>query len=50
MGYVEAALAKPGTALDVDIRGRRHPATVVKLPFWRATEVKQPVLRGTGEA
>lgn len=35
MGYVEAALAKPGTALEVDIRLKRHPATVVKMPFWR---------------
>ncbi|MBI3087476.1 MAG: glycine cleavage system aminomethyltransferase GcvT [Candidatus Omnitrophica bacterium] len=37
MGYVEAALAKPGTALEVDIRLKRHPATVVKMPFWRKT-------------
>ena len=33
MGYVEAALATPGTALEIDIRGRPIPATVVALPF-----------------
>jgi aminomethyltransferase len=36
MGYVETALAKPGTKLEVVIRTRRYPVTVVKLPFWRA--------------
>ena len=44
MGYVESALAKPGTALDVDIRLKRHPAMVVKMPFWRKTDADS---RGT---
>ena len=35
MGYVPAALAKVGTALDVDIRGTLVPATVVRRPFYR---------------
>ena len=35
MGYVAAGFAQPGTAIEVDIRGRREPATVVKLPFYR---------------
>lgn len=35
MGYVTAAHAEPGTAIDVDIRGRTEPATVVPLPFYR---------------
>lgn len=37
MAMVEAALAEPGTQLEVDIRGSRQPATVCTLPFpgWR---------------
>ncbi len=35
MGYVAPDFAEPDTALEVDIRGRREPATVVKLPFYR---------------
>ncbi len=37
MGYVERAIAKPGTALDVEIRGRAARAVVVKLPFYKRT-------------
>ena len=33
MAYVDAALATPGTALEIDMRGRRLPATVVTMPF-----------------
>lgn len=33
MGYVDTAHAKPGTQLDVMIRGRAVPATVTPLPF-----------------
>ncbi|HEY5597666.1 MAG TPA: glycine cleavage T C-terminal barrel domain-containing protein, partial [Kiloniellales bacterium] len=33
MGYVESALAKPGTALAAMVRGKPLPVTVVKLPF-----------------
>ena len=35
MGYVESPYAKPGTAVIVDIRGRRVPAHVVKAPFYK---------------
>ena len=35
LGYVPKALAKVGTELAVEIRGKRHPATVVKRPFYR---------------
>ena len=35
MGYCQPAFAKPGTEVFVDIRGRREPATVVELPFYR---------------
>ena len=33
MAYVDAALAAPGTRLDLDNRGKRLSATVVSLPF-----------------
>jgi aminomethyltransferase len=33
MGYVDAALAAPGSALMLDIRGTPRPAHVVPLPF-----------------
>ena len=34
-GLLPAGFAKPGTEVFVDIRGRREPATVVELPFYR---------------
>ena len=33
MAYVDAALAAPGTSLELDNRGRRLAATVVPMPF-----------------
>ncbi|HEY7234797.1 MAG TPA: glycine cleavage system aminomethyltransferase GcvT [Gemmatimonadaceae bacterium] len=33
--YLPAAVAKEGTALEIDIRGKRVPATVVKMPFYK---------------
>jgi glycine cleavage system H protein len=33
MGYVDAALAAPGTALAAEVRGRALPVTVAPLPF-----------------
>jgi aminomethyltransferase len=33
MAYVDAAQAAPGTALELDNRGKRLPATVVPMPF-----------------
>jgi aminomethyltransferase len=35
MAYVDPGLAQPGTALEVDIRGKPAPAAVVPLPFYR---------------
>jgi aminomethyltransferase len=35
MGYVDAAVSAPGSALEFEIRGRRHPAVVAKRPFYR---------------
>ena len=35
MAFVPPALAEPGTALFIDVRGTRIPATVITLPFYR---------------
>jgi aminomethyltransferase len=43
LGYVPPALAKPGTAIEIEIRGRRWPAAVVAKPIYRkslTTEAK----------
>jgi len=33
MGYVDSAHTKPGTALEIEMRGKLLPATVVPMPF-----------------
>ncbi|MDA0283329.1 MAG: glycine cleavage system aminomethyltransferase GcvT [Planctomycetota bacterium] len=35
MGYVDVAASKTGSEVEVDIRGKRHPAKVVDLPFYK---------------
>ena len=35
MGYVPAQLARPDTAIEIEIRGRRSPAVVVSKPIYR---------------
>jgi aminomethyltransferase len=35
MGYVPAAMAKPGAKIEVEIRGKRSPAEVVAKPIYR---------------
>jgi aminomethyltransferase len=40
MAYVPAALANPGTPLEIDVRGRVLPAQVVDLPFYRRPKVE----------
>jgi glycine cleavage system T protein (aminomethyltransferase) len=35
MAYLPAALAAPGTEIDVDVRGRRARARVVAMPFYK---------------
>ncbi len=35
MAYLPVDLAKPGTRLEVDVRGRRLPVEVVRRPFYR---------------
>jgi aminomethyltransferase len=39
MAYVPAGLAAPGTALEIDVRGRALPAAVVEMPFYRRPKV-----------
>lgn len=35
MGYVPQEFAKPGTAIEIEIRGGRHPAVVVAKPIYQ---------------
>lgn len=35
MGYVDPSFATVGTKVEIDIRGKSEPATVVKLPFYK---------------
>jgi aminomethyltransferase len=35
LGYVPPEWAAPGTALEIEIRGQRHPAEVLKKPIYR---------------
>jgi aminomethyltransferase len=35
MAYVPRELKKPGEKFEIDVRGRREPAVVVKLPFFK---------------
>ena len=35
MGFVGPAAAKPGSELQVDVRGRAEPARVIELPFYQ---------------
>ncbi|GAA5200381.1 glycine cleavage system aminomethyltransferase GcvT [Arthrobacter gyeryongensis] len=38
MAYVDVEHAEPGTALDVDLRGKSEPFEVVALPFYKRTK------------
>ena len=40
MAYLPVELAKPGTELFIDVRGRRFPAQVVKKPFYKPAAPK----------
>jgi aminomethyltransferase len=35
LGYVPPDFSKPGTSLEIEIRGKRSPAVVVQKPFYR---------------
>jgi aminomethyltransferase len=37
MGYLKTDLAVPGTAVEIDVRGRMIEASVVKIPFLKTT-------------
>ncbi len=37
MGFVSPSVAKPGKSMEIDIRGKRIAAKVVKLPFYSRT-------------
>ena len=41
LGYVPPALAKPGQIVDVAIRRKTFPATVVKRPFYKAAPAEK---------
>ena len=38
MAYVDVEFAEPGTALDVDLRGKAEPFEVVALPFYKRSK------------
>ncbi|VXC01093.1 glycine cleavage system aminomethyltransferase GcvT [Arthrobacter sp. 8AJ] len=38
MAYVDVEYSAPGTALDIDLRGKAEPFEVVDLPFYRRAE------------
>jgi aminomethyltransferase len=38
MAYVDVEFAEPGTALDIDLRGKPEPFEVVALPFYKRTK------------
>ena len=38
LGYVQTEFSAPGSKIFVQVRGKNHPATVVKLPFVPGTE------------
>jgi aminomethyltransferase len=35
LAYVPPELAAPGSRLELDVRGKAVPATVVEIPFYR---------------
>ena len=35
MAHVKPEHAAPGTAIEIDVRGKREPATTVALPFYK---------------
>jgi aminomethyltransferase len=38
MAYVDVDYSAPGTALDIDLRGKAEPFEVVELPFYKRTK------------
>ena len=50
MGYVDSAVATVGTILQITIRSKTYPATIVKLPFWRARPPKPDMTKHDKES
>ena len=48
MAYVDVEHAEPGTALDIDLRGKAEPFEVVALPFYKRRNKYSPVLLVVG--
>ena len=40
MAYIDTACSAPGTAVEVEVRGRRVAAEIVPLPFYKRTKSK----------
>ena len=40
MGYVENRFSKKDTKIFLEIRGKKHPATICGLPFYKKSYVK----------
>jgi aminomethyltransferase len=49
MGYVPPQFAKPGTAVDIEIRGRRAPAVVVQKPIYLKAPQRLTAAKKTSE-
>ena len=41
MGYVETAVAKAGTSVDIVVRGRSIPAEIVRPPFYKQGSIRR---------
>ncbi|MCT7968710.1 glycine cleavage system aminomethyltransferase GcvT [Laspinema sp. D1] len=41
LAYLPVELSKPGQSIDVEIRGKTYPGTVVKKPFYRSAKKPQ---------
>lgn len=41
LGYVPVGLSRPGTSLEVEVRGRKLQAEVVKAPFYKGGSVRK---------
>ena len=42
MAYLPTRFSQPGTPVQIDVRGRLFPATVVKKPFYKPQLDKRP--------
>ena len=48
MGYVQSDHSKPGTALWGEVRGKRMPLSIAKLPFVAANFKRQSIEQSQG--